>query len=29
MRMTDNLEPEKTVSQLIGKEKSGSLLFVY
>ena len=26
MRMTANLEPEKTVSQLIGKEKSGSLL---
>ena len=26
MRMTANLEPKKTVSQLIGKEKSGSLL---
>ena len=26
MRMTANLEQEKTVSQLIGKEKSGSLL---
>ena len=26
MRMTANLEPEKTVSQLIGKERNGSLL---